>query len=241
MGLTLHLAMTASELAVAEHPPAGCGWMACHFSGYHTGLSNCPEQLPEHSVLILNDQTPPCGHDPKRIAQQLSELAEDLKADCVLLDLQRPSFPENAAIAKTVVETLPCPVGVSALYAQSLDCPVFLPPLPHHHTFDTHLQSWNGRELWLEIAMDCEEITITPEGSRWVTLSHAQEALTGFEEPDLHCRYRIKTSDEQAVFTLWRTPEDLRKLIKDAEQAGITKAFGLYQELSDLTKNEVCT
>ncbi len=241
MGLTLHLAMTAAELAGVTNPPTGCGWMACHFSGYGTGLSNCPETLPEHSVLILNDRTPPCGHDPKRIALQLKELTEHLIPDCVLLDLQRQDAPENAEIAKAVTEALTCPVGVSALYAKNLDCPVFLPPLPHHHALATHLAPWDGREIWLEIAMDCEEITVTPEGSRLVTLPHFQESLTGFEEPNLHCHYRIETAGQQAVFTLWRTQEDLRKLLEDAGKAGITKAFGLYQELSGFDiKKEVC-
>lgn len=232
----LHLAMTAAEFAGAEHIPAGCGWMACHFSSYGTGLSNCPDALPAGSALILNDRTPPYGHDPELIAKQLAELTEEHKITCVLLDFQRPDVRENAIIAQTVTEKLSCPVGVSALYAEPLSCPVFLPPLPHHRSLASQLQPWSGREIWLELALDREQITVTQDGSQIMPLLSPVEAGEGFAETDLHCHYHIDVTPEKAVFTLWRTPENLKSILTDAAGSGVTKAFGLYQELFPFLK-----
>ena len=130
MIIPLHLAMTAAECQSASQLPVGCSWMACHFSSYGTGLSNYPETLPENSALILNDRTPPCGHDPELIVRQLTTLVEQMSVKCVLLDFQRPDLEENHAISQVLTKTLPCPVGVSLLYAGELTCPVFLPPPP---------------------------------------------------------------------------------------------------------------
>lgn len=236
MTFPLYLALTAAEYAVCPEKPTHCAWMACHYSCYSTGLSNRPDTLPPGSMLILNDRMPPSGHDPIVIAEQLSALVEELKASCVLLDLQRPDLPENTAVARVVTETLSCPTGVSSLYARDLTCPVFLPPPPLDQPLQAYLQPWQGRELWLESALDAEQITVTPEGSCFSPLSPAPESPDGFDEEKLHCRYRIETSKEQGVFTLVRTPEHLQALWKEAQDLGVTRAVGLYQELGTLFK-----
>ena len=231
MTFPLSLALTAAEFAACTALPGNCAWMACHYSCYSTGLSNCPDTLPPGAMLILNDRMPPCGHDPKLIAKQLSLLTEEVQASCVLLDFQRPELPENAAVARAVVETLSCPVGVSDLYARDLTCPVFLPPPPLHQPIKEYLHSWQGREIWLEAALDALQITVTPEGSRFAPVSPTPEIPGGFDEEKLHCRYRIETSREQGVFTLVRTPEHLQALFEEVQTLGVTKTVGLYQEL----------
>ena len=118
MVLPLYLAMTAAEIRANTDSPPNIGYMACHFSPYGTGLSNRPTHLPEGSILILNDRTPPCRHDPELIVRQLKALYEAIAPFGFLLDLQRPELQENSIIAKAITEALPCPVAVSDLYAK---------------------------------------------------------------------------------------------------------------------------
>ena len=83
MPLPIYLAMTAAEFRQNPAISGKIGWMACHFSPYGTGLSNCPTELPPGSMLILNDRTPVCGHDPALIAAQLAEMATQLNCSRV--------------------------------------------------------------------------------------------------------------------------------------------------------------
>ncbi len=231
MTFPLTLALTGAEFSVCSSLPKHCAWMACHYGCYTTGLSNCPTSLPAGSMLIVNDRTPPRGHDPERIAKQLSHMQEQLKFESVLLDFQRPDLSENDAVAKAVTETLSCPVGVSALYAKELNCPVFLPPPPLHQSPEDYLLPWQGREIWLEGALDAEQITVTETGSHFSPLFPTPEIPNGFDEPALHCRYRIETSQDRGIFTLARTPEHLQALWEESRALGVSKIVGLYQEL----------
>ena len=71
MAITPFLAMTATEMYRNTSLPEKTAWMACHFSPYGLGLSNLPKELPPGSLLIVDDITPPHGHDPVFIAEQL--------------------------------------------------------------------------------------------------------------------------------------------------------------------------
>ena len=122
MTFPLTMAMTGAEFSACSFMSKHCAWMACHYSCYTTGLSNCPDTLPAGSMLIVNDRTPPQGHDPERIAKQLSQMQTQLKFDTLLLDFQRPDLPENAAVAEAVTKELSCPVGITPLYAKELPC-----------------------------------------------------------------------------------------------------------------------
>ena len=232
MALPLYLALTAAEFQNCSQLPERAAWMACHYSPYSPGLSNCPGQLPEGGMLILNDRTPAQGHDPERILRQLRDLWNSLHYKYMLLDFQRPDSPENAAVAKAISAALPCPVGVSALYAGKLDCPVFLPPVPHHIPLQEYLAPWKDREIWLEAALDAEVITVTESGSICAPLPRAGQPADGLTDPLLHCHYQIHPQEDRIDFTLCRTQEDLRALLREAEAFGITLAAGLWQELS---------
>ena len=223
--------MTAAEFQKTSPLPEHAAWMACHYSPYGLGLSNCPRQLPEEAMLILNDRTPPQAHDPEVIARQLKELAESLHYKYILLDFQRPDLPENAAVVKAVLSAPPCPVGVSELYAREVSCPVFLPPVPHHVPLSEHLAPWQGREIWLEAALDRETITVTEKGAA-VSPPSGPFPDSGPEDGDLHCHYHIRTCSDRIDFTLWRTKDDLAALLEQAEGAGVTQAVGLWQELN---------
>lgn len=234
MGLPLYLAMTAAELSAAETLPKKIAYMACHFSLYSTGLSNIPSQLPEGSLLILNDRSPVQGHDPVLVAQQLVWAVETLRPEGLLLDLQRPDNPQTAAIVQAILETAVCPVAVSPDYAGDFRCAVFLEPPPLHRSLADHIAPWQDRELWLEAALEAETITVTATGSTFTPLPYEGAEENCHNEDRLCCRYRLKLDPEHAEFTLLRTPDSLDALLTIAEKTGISRAVGLYQQLGKI-------
>ena len=232
MALPLYLALTAAEFQKCSPLPEHSAWMACHYSPYAPDLSNIPSQLPENAMLILNDRTPAQGHDPDLILRQVTELAETLHYKYILLDFQRPDSAENLAVVQALSANLRCPVGVTPLYAKGLDCPVFLPPVPPHVPIKEHLVPWQGREIWLEAALGGEIISVTENGSTISPLPSAEVPTKAPEDPGLHCHYQIRTHNNHIDFTLWRTRENLSALLQQAEDLGVTKAVGLWQELN---------
>ena len=231
MALPLYLAMTAAEMQANAVYPGNLAYMACHFSPYGTGLSNLPYELPDGAMLILNDLIPCVGHDHQLIANQLIHVIESFACSCILLDFQRPGCEKTAGLAKKLTESLPCSVGVSDLYAQGLDCPVFLSPAPLDVHLSNHLAPWKGREIWLDAALDGVALTLTKTGCVSVPLPYAH--LSGdFSDEKLHCHYAVQTESEAAHFTLWRTWEDLQSLLTEAEAYFVTRAVGLWQELN---------
>ncbi len=223
MEIVLYLAMTAAEFHTWDPGDQKIGWMACHFSPYGTGLSNLPQSLPEGSLLILNDRTPICGHDPQLIARQLAELVEQLKCSGILLDLQRPDADAVAA----AVAALPCAVAATPSYARKLSCAVFLPPLPMTTPLEEYILPWQGRQIWLEVAPQRGCIRVTKDGSR------AVDALSfpcPHVDEKLHCRYGIEVSSQQVDFHFHRDGQQLHTLMSEALQQGISHFVGLYQQ-----------
>ena len=225
MALPLYLALTAAEMAGNSLPPQSA-YMACHFSPGGKGLSNLPEELTPGSMLILDDSTPMDGHAPEWILKQLSAQVERHNCESILLDFQRPDIPGQIELAKYLSDALPCPVGVSELYAGGLSCPVFLPPVPPDKPPAEHLKPWQGREIWLEAALEGITLTLTEGGCSTTLLSNFPE--DGQQDRNLHCHYTVEAP---AIFRLWRTLDDLDALLKEAEALGVIKAVGLWQEL----------
>jgi hypothetical protein len=231
MGCPEYLAMTAAEFLSLETLPPHVAWMACHFSSYGLGLSNLPQDLPEGSMVIVNDRIPIHGHDPAVIVRQLQTLWEDLRPGCFLLDFQRQDVPETAAVAQAVTQTLPCPVGITEPYAQGLDCPVFLSPVPMLTPLEEYLKPWQGREVWLEVARSAETVTVTADGAKIApALLDALESPV-FADKKLHCRYHTSVAEDRAVFSLQRDTEQIPELLEAAKALGVTQAVGLYQQL----------
>lgn len=237
MAIVLYLAMTAAEFHTDSPLPCPTAWMACHFSPYGTGLSNLPEALPKGSLLILNDRTPVFGHSPERIAQQLAEIAERFECSGILLDFQRPGEPQAQNIAATAA-ALPFPVAVTPQYAGGLDCAVFLPPPPIITPLKNHLAPWQGREIWLEAAMERQCVRVDKAGSKalpWdgdpLPCPHTDEAL--------HCTYRTEVHSDHINFFLHRDELQLHALLEEGEQLGIRRFVGLYQQLGASFAQEI--
>lgn len=230
MTLPLYLAMTAAEISTAAELPPKVAYMACHFSPYTSGLSNLPRTLPDSCILILNDRIPLQGHDPNRIASQLMELTDVHRPTAILLDFQRAECGEAHTIAKAILDTLSCPVGISEQFAKDLSCPVFLSPPPLHLSLETYIAPWHGREIWLEAALDCRRFTVTEKSSICDPCPIPTTPLP-FSDSKLHCHYQANVSPERILFYLCRTAEDLHRLLQEAQKLGVTKAIGLHQEL----------
>ena len=231
MAIRQYLAMTASEIAAASPLPPQIAWMACHFSPYGMGLSNQPHKLPKGSLLILNDRTPIHLHDPLLVACQLSSLLQRLSCAGLLLDFQRPGCEELGALCAFLADTLPYPVAISSLYARYADSPVFLPAAPCHIPLEKYIAPWRGREIWLELALDCQELLLTPQGCQVHSIPRQEVSDSFHVDERLHCRYRSQVTPSEAKFTLLRTREDLTSLVSHAEKLGVTTTVGLYQEL----------
>ena len=229
MAVTSFLAMTAAEFCGSSFLPEKIAWMACHFSPYSLGLSNLPRYIPENSLLIVNDITPIRGHDPKIVAEQLLGCVETFSCFGVLLDFQRDCNEEILPVISEILETLPCPVAVTECYAKNLTCPVFLPPLPHHIPLKEWVAPWQGRDIWLETALDGEEILLSEKGISFFPLS-GSFPQDGHKDEILHCHYHISLTDNSARFVLWRTKEDIEFLLLEADSLNIRTAVSLYQE-----------
>ena len=227
MEIPLYLAMTAAEFSSYDPLPQHPAWMSCRFSPSGKGLCNLPSTLPEGTLLILDDQTPPAGHDAFLIRRQLEEILNSHRCAGLLLDFQRPDSMETAEIAKTLL-ALPCPVCVSHLYAEELFCPIFVPPCPLTIPIEQHLAPWQGREIWLEVALDRADYRIHKNGCQIRPAS--QEALP-FYDKKLFCHYGIRIEPEQILFTLERKRTDLDILLASAAACGVTRTVGLFQEL----------
>ena len=228
MVLALYLAQAATEMA-GNPKPENLAYLACHFSPGGKGLSNLPPDLPPGAMLILDDSAPMDGHDPELIRKQLSDFILERQCEALLLDFQRRDVPGQRELANLLCSSLPCPVGVSEIYAEGLPCPVFLPPVPPDMPVSEYLKLWQGREIWLEAALDGIRLTLMESGCTAETLWDFPE--DGQCDKKLHCHYTIKTSADSAVFHLWRTKTDLDDLLLEAESKGVTKAVGLWQEL----------
>ena len=234
MGIPCYLAMTAAEMLGNTAMPENTGWMACQFSSWNDGLSNLPSTLPGGCVLILSDETPICGHDPQRILGELQECIARFSCRCLVLDFQRPGNQEAEELIPFLMK-LPCPLVVSLPYVRD-NCGVLLPPAPLSTSLEDYLSPWRGREIWMELALDGEILTLTEQGAKPISLPYPNLGTEGFRDDALHCHYRTQLTDTCAEFTLWRTMDDLRDLIKEVETLGCTAVMGLYQELYSTEK-----
>lgn len=235
MALQCYLAMTAAEFQGVDTLPPYPGWMACHFSCYGLGLSNLPRTLPEGAMVIVNDRTPVDQHNPEVILQQLLALADTFHPGYFLLDFQRPGQAQTAKITRELADQLPCPVGVSQLYAEGLSCPVFLPPPPLHKPLKEYLQSWQGRPIWLEAALAAQIVTVTKDGSIFEPAQVTELPEANFCDDELYCRYHIDCKPDAAIFTLHRDKALLDNMLNEAENLGVELAVGLYQQLGSIT------
>ena len=228
MPIPCYLAMTAAEFARCKKLPAHMAWMACHFSPYGTGLENLPRDLPEGSVLMVNDRIPICGHNPALVREQLEQVLGSHGCAGLVMDLQRGGEETEAMV--DALRRLEHPVVIPQHLATREDM-VLLPPIPPDEDPAEYLKPWQGRQVWLELSFWGQMIDVTEKGCAM----RSQPDCAGeesFRDPHLCCHYRLELG-ESARFFLWRTREDQQRLLEAAEKLGVTAAIGLYQELEE--------
>lgn len=228
IAIRLHLAMTAAELGSQSPLPRHPAWMACHFSPYSTGLTNLPLKLPKQTLLILNDRTPIHGHDPERVCRELNDVLNRFQCPGLLVDFQNKPCRESAELVSYLAEHVQAPLALPPEFDRGKA--VFLPPVPTDVRAEVYLQAWAGREIWLEAALEGQDLSLTAEGisvrpNRRFQFDHVHE------DTALHCHYSILDTPEGFLFHTWRTPEDLAGLLAEAEGLGVRTGVGLYQEL----------
>ncbi|MBE6917011.1 MAG: hypothetical protein E7470_03765 [Ruminococcaceae bacterium] len=235
MPIPIYLAMTGAEFLTCTQLPTRLGWMACHFSPSGEGLCNFPAQLPPNSLLILDDSTPYQDHGCDVILSQLSDAVTKLHPAALLLDFQRPDHDGLRTLTERIVSTLSCPVVVSSCYADTLDCPIFLPPEPLWQPLPEYLEPYRNREIWLDAAPICAQVLVDKDTSHYLPLSYTTCDACPHYDDTLHCRYHIKIEQEQIVFSLCRSCAELASWLAEAEALGVKGAVGLFQELRDFS------
>ena len=224
MAIRPYLAITGEEIAQIGIIPENAAWMFCPFSAEAMDVFDF---APAGKILVLTDADSSENTDPERIIQMLARL----EPEAILLDFQRSENIDNAAFAKKLKKTLSCPVILPPDLAEKLDGPVFLPPVPLHTSLKNHIAPWKERAIWLDISTEGEKITLTEAGASFETQLCFSPPEKGHQEERLHCHYSISLKEDAAIFTLWRTKEDMLSLLTEAENRGIRAAVGLYQEL----------
>ena len=231
MDLPCYLAVTGAEFFHMSQYPEHLGWMACHFSDSSSGLSNLPMILPPQSMLILNDQFPPNGHDQETITKQLTALVEKLDVSSVLLDFETASS-ESADLAKHLCLTLPCPVAVTELYGHCTSGPVLLEMPPPHRSLQSRITPWSGRELWLELVPETQLAKITEDGCRFLPAAYNAMPDDALSSPQTQSRYKVFTYPDHAEILVGRQWPQLLDMLAQAYQLGFTRSVGLYQQLA---------
>lgn len=231
MSIPLFFAISREDIQKNPDLPANIAWMSCHFSPVGPGLTDLPRHLPRGAMLILDDRIPMRGHQPELIVEQLRSAVTELACGWLLLELQREGQPLPV---ERIIREVPCPVGVTPGYAAGMDCAVFLPPVPPHMPLVEYLKPWAGRQLWLEVALDGADVTVTPTGSTVTPVPFPEVPVSSHQDQELCCHYTISTQKDAARFSLFRTPDDIEAQLLQAENTNITLATGLYQELSPL-------
>ena len=230
MALPLYLAMTGEEIAACPLP-AHLAYMACHFSVYGKGLQDLPAQLPEGSMLILDDRIPVWDHDPQQVAEELLQALQSLGCGSLLVDFQRSGNHRAKEILQILSRDVAIPWAVTEHYAAGADCAVLVgAPAPNK---PLRVGRWEGRELWLEVAVETVQYTVTEADSTAAQLSQAPDSYPR-KDDRLCCSYDVEVLADKAIFTISRTWEDLQKLMAQAEKLGFARGVGLYQQLGEM-------
>ena len=218
------LAITEVEIRNQIGPAPPFALFGCHFSpedGCFVGLA---DHLPAGCGLVIDDRNPIPAVD------LILPVLEQLSPAYVILDFQRPPDAQSIKLT-TALAQIHKNLVIPPPYAQGLACPLFLPPVPPHIPMAEHLKPWQGREIWLELALDGALITVTPQGSRTHLLPHAQIPEDSYEDSMLHCHYKISQKEDALEFYCVRTRNDIEEMLRPPLPPNLKYAVALYQEL----------
>lgn len=223
MAIQRILAMTEAEIRNLSAPPSAFALLGCHFSPEKSCLVGLPDSLPSGCGLVIDDRN--AIFDLGAI-----EALKKLEPAYVILDFQRPPEDSSVQTAAVLAQSLRR-VIIPPPYADALDCPLFLPPVPPHTPISEYLKPWQGREIWLELALDASEITVTPKGTEICCFHHAMPSDDSHRDSMLHCHYKISQRTDALQFYCYRTQEDIEAMLRTPLPPNLTHAVGLFYEL----------
>lgn len=225
MAIQRILAMTAEEIRNHPSPPSGFAYLGCHLSAELGKLSGLPEALPKGCGLVIDDRNLISQVDEKAVTEQIAAF----NPAYVILDFQRSPTEPYQKLADALTK-LPCPVPMPPAYGKDHHCPVFLPPIPPNVPMPEHFAPWTNRQIWLELALDAVEITVTAKGSQVQALPFAEDAPSAHMDSMLHCHYKISQQSDALRFYCYRTRSDVEEMLRTPLPENLTHAVGLFRE-----------
>lgn len=206
MGLPLYLAGFGMEIHSLSHPALlMLDWAA---------------PVPQGVLPVITDHRPLTEEGVDRLCLLAAGW------DQAVLDFEGP--PTD--LSTRLLRLLPCPAAAPPGYG---DGPVFLPPAPLHVPLEDYLSPWQGREVWLEAALQKQTVTVTAAGTS-ISSTDPSDLEEGFDCRELRCRFTQETREDRVVFTLFDTRESLKDKLGRAEELGVHAALGLYRELGHI-------
>lgn len=234
MSIPFFLAISAREFPFLSELPPNVAWMSAHFSSSGPGLSNLPSNLPEGSLLILDDQTPWAGHNTEMVCREMVESLLKNRASGLLLDFERPVTPETAMLTEALSQCcreIGVMLGAPESYAEGEDTAVFIPPLPCQ-TPPEKLYRKN-RKLWLDVSPGAYLLHIAAQGATGQVAdqhSFPDGSYPVFTDPVLHCSYRSRPNAGGIDILLSHSRESIESLLTALDEQAVQLAIGLYRE-----------
>lgn len=144
--------------------------MACQLALSGPGLSGLPGEFPPGGLLVLTDQNPPLGHDPRRIGAELEQVLEAGAWAGVLLDFERAATGLSREICAAALEAAGrsnCFCAMPETYGLPLPRAALFTPLPPLLTRPLPA----GRQRLWELAPRRGLLRLGEEGGHWEAVS----------------------------------------------------------------------
>lgn len=232
MEIPFYLAMTPCEIRQADDVPGHLSWMSAHFSKENELLCNLPENLPENSILVIDDAFPISEHNSALILEQLKMILNNSDLIEILLDFQREYNPKLKAFSAEVAGAFPNRVAVTPNYDNGKTI-VFLPPAPPNIPIQQYLVPWRDRDTWLDLTMS--KLAMRIKQNSVIMEDTCEVGKCPHISPELSTHYGITATNEEILIQFQRTKDDCNMLLQKAAEFGVTRGIGLYQEFINKT------
>ena len=192
--------------------------MACQFSLSGSGLSGLPGDFPAGALLILTDQNPPLGHDPRRIGAELGRTLEAGRWAGVLLDLEREATGLSREICAAALEAARkenCFCAMPEAYAARLPEAAIFAPLPALLS----RPGQNGRQRLWELAPRRARLRLEEGGCRWEAAPDLSFEELQFDA-DSGLAYAGRSRGGAVLFDMQDTRESLLSVLDEPETLG---------------------
>lgn len=234
MSIPLFLAFTAEEFSQKVPFPAKTAWMSVHFSPNGSGLTNLPPQLPQGSLILLDDHIQWANHSIERVCQELVTVLQRTESIGLLLDFEREPTAETLLLTKALgrcCKELGVALSAPPKYLLEDDTTLFLSPFPCSiapENIDPQ------RKVWLDISPVCHSIRISKDCTIGSPAPYTRAGIPNSQEvywdEDLLCNYYSEADGDDIRITLFRDATSAAKLLNRLNPAKIQLAIGLWRD-----------